>query len=191
MELHLAQFSGPEDILTPLTADDESLRKQLGAPGPQNYATDTTKFHNHMPATDIIAALGEKLWRRYFTFTIERNPWDKVVSAYHFHRKRRGFDLSFTDYVRTWDRLPLNLPLYADAGGNVLVNRVFRYEDLAGAVSELALRFGWPAQDGLNVRAKGHFRTGGEDYRIHYDDVSREQVRRIFRAEIDLLGYEF
>lgn len=37
LELALAKFCGPEDVITPLTPDDEKVRRELGYPGPQNF----------------------------------------------------------------------------------------------------------------------------------------------------------
>lgn len=193
MELHLSRFTGPDDILTPFTAEDEALRRELALPEPRNWQRAPGPFRNHMAAHEIIAALGAELWRDYFTFTIERNPWDKVVSAYYFHRGRRGLELSFTDYVRTWERLPINYPLYTRPGdtGALLVDRVYRYEDLDQAVVELAGKFSWPAEQALPYRAKSRFRPADRPYRDHYDDASRERVAHLFAPEIALLGYTF
>lgn len=195
MELHLSRFTGPGDILTPLTPEDETLRRERGLPGPCNWQRQDGQpdFRNHMPAADIRAAIGADAWRDYFTFTIERNPWDKVVSAYFFHKARRGLDIAFDDYVRTWERLPINFPLYMDTAEPpaVLVDRVYRYEELDAVVADLAQRFGWPAEQSLPFRAKSHFRPGERNYRDYYDAETRELVAQKFRPEIDLLGYTF
>ena len=38
-------------------------------------------------------------WNKYFKFTVVRNPWDKVVSLYHFRKKENdlynNYSLSF------------------------------------------------------------------------------------------------
>jgi hypothetical protein len=41
-----------------------------------------------MPATEARALLNDdKIWRSYFKFAFDRNPWDRQVSFYH-HRYR-------------------------------------------------------------------------------------------------------
>ena len=51
------------------------------------------RFYNHMPAVDIRAALGQDVWNEYFKFSIERHPYEKVVSHIFFHaRDRKDWD---------------------------------------------------------------------------------------------------
>ena len=56
---------------------------------------------------------------------MERNPWDKVLSHYHFVRQRYDrYDqnISFDEYLRTAD-LPYNYRKYTDLQGNVMVDK--------------------------------------------------------------------
>src|ERR1700761_4866672 len=41
---------------------------------------------NHMPAGTIKALLGQETWNSYFKFCAVRNPFDKLVSAYHYFK---------------------------------------------------------------------------------------------------------
>jgi len=47
------------------------------------------EFYNHMPAVELQAKLSPTIWQNYFKFTIVRNPFDKIISAfYHFEKSR-------------------------------------------------------------------------------------------------------
>ena len=102
VEIALSRFCGPDDIITPISAEDEPKRAAAGGRGAQNYlaplsdyrfgdvlyllrsARRKKRFYNHISATEVVAAVGEDIWNSYFKFCIERNPWDKIVSAYYW-----------------------------------------------------------------------------------------------------------
>ena len=109
IELALSQLCGPDDVIPPITESDEALRAPGSEPrnwrvhgwwqsprplfkrrwfkvGPQDYG-----FYNHMPASEARALLNDdKIWRSYFKFAFDRNPWDRQVSAYHFRYRRKA-----------------------------------------------------------------------------------------------------
>src|SRR5689334_9226854 len=108
VEIALTPFCGPDDILAPIALDDEQLRVVDGVVGARNYVSDPAivaayerailerdeagfarargrnrragGFYNHMPAAEIRAKLTPELWASAFKFTVERHPFEKVVS---------------------------------------------------------------------------------------------------------------
>lgn len=46
------------------------------------------KFTSHMSAREIKNLVPEQIWKEYYKFAVERNPWDKVLSHYHYSRYR-------------------------------------------------------------------------------------------------------
>lgn len=82
MEVSLSQVCGPDDIITPISFEDELVRLDMGGTLPQNYAglgeqryrdmikarkmkflraRRRGKFFNHMPAVSIREHVGKKL----------------------------------------------------------------------------------------------------------------------------------
>ncbi|MDP5052677.1 MAG: sulfotransferase family 2 domain-containing protein [Congregibacter sp.] len=148
-------------------------------------------FYEHMSASRIKALIGEDRWNSYFTFCFERNPWDKVVSYYLWKQQGQGRAMpSFEDYI---DKKPHRLPRDADlyfAGEEVLVDRVFEFRDLAGALAELRERLGLTLPEPL-PREKTGLAKQRKPYSEYYDERSKARIAALFSREIALMNYRF
>lgn len=193
VEIALSRVCGPDDVITPVTEEDEVLRRSAGGRGPQNFESPPglgrTAF-NHMPVSMVRTMLGRRTFESYFSFAVERNPWDAVVSLYHW-RFRDSEPGPFGDYVASEAVATFaakNQRIYR-LRGTVAVDRVLRYESLDAELAEVWSRLGLPGSPAL-PRAKAGTRPPGS-YRTYYDDASRERVAELFAAPIADLGYEF
>lgn len=156
----------------------------------------------HMTACEMRALVGRKRWERRFTFTIVRNPWDKVVSHYEYRRQRdktgiRTDAIGFADWVRLAygenDPKYYNIPRMfmpqsdwiTDAEGNILVDYIGRFETLEGSFAAICQRLG--VQATLPHLKKSDHRP----YQDYYTTAARAIVERWFRKDIDLFGYGF
>ena len=181
IEVFLSQHCGPDDVVTPILPHVEPHR-------PRNH----DGFFNHIPAAAIRDKVGPDVWRTYFKFCVERNPWDKTLSYYHMTSAREGGGLPFEAYLRRND-FPLNFPKYTEPGepGRVIVDRVLRYERLADDLRNVFARLGVPFDGSLGVRAKAEYRTDRRPYREVYQRHQAELVGRVFAPEVDLHGYRY
>ncbi|MDR7119306.1 hypothetical protein [Rheinheimera soli] len=89
-EIALSKFMDESAIITPISADDEALRTDLGFQGAINYLDQSKndkkikRFYNHLPASLCRARLGKSYWEGCTKVSIVRNPWDVAVSLYYF-----------------------------------------------------------------------------------------------------------
>jgi hypothetical protein len=181
IEVFLSQHCGPDDVLTPILPHVKPHR-------PRNH----DGFFNHIPAAEIRIRVGPDVWRSYFKFCVERNPWDRTLSDYHMQNAREGGRLLFADYLSRND-FPLNYPKYTEPGepGNVIVDRVLRYERLADELREVFGRLGIPFDGSLGANAKSEYRSDRRPYREVFSRKQAELVGRVFEVERRLFGYEF
>ncbi len=207
IELALSELCGSEDVISPLTAIDEA--KRVGKRGAQNWKRhgwwDSPRplfkrrwfkftaadygFYNHMPAAEARALVDDKVWRSYFKFAFERNPWDRQVSFYHHRYRGEKEPPPFSRFMHQDRAARLNnYDIYA-IDGAVAVDFVGRYERLEEDLRLALDRVGIAAPE--LPRAKGAFRQTKVPYREYYDDETREMVRDWYAREIELLDYEF
>lgn len=203
VEISLSRFCGLDDIITPITLEDEEIRKQYGGK-PQNYLEDKgglltklkvkskKKFWNHIPAQEINEKIGSDIWDSYFKFCFERNPWDKTVSQYFHYKSYHGIkELSFDDYLKTESvsEFPFNYTSYTK-NDSVIVDFIGRYENLKNDLKMVCDKVGINF-DGRLPHAKGKFRTEKKHYSSYYNEESRKLIKTLFQKEINLFGYKF
>lgn len=204
VEISLSRYCGPDDVITPITPEDEKIRRELGL-APQNYSKrclprrrrhlrELTRgawptesvFHNHITASEIVTRVPE--WNSYFKFTIVRNPWDYVASRHAWEVYRRHDPTLTVDQVlAAWD--PAQNWYSYTLDGKVAVDFAIRFEslgaDLAIACRQLGIEFDeWLPRAKANTGRKLHYRELLEPRHVEY-------VRDRCAAEIDHFGYEF
>ena len=186
LEIALSRHCGPDDIVTRISPADEELRAAGGGAGPQNDETSPSS-DAHMGARRVIDVIGRETWDDYFTFAVERNPYDVVASSYRYSARKPTFTKSFAEFVRTprrLDRLALNERLYR-LGGRIVVDRVYRYEELPAAVADVSTRLG------LDLDLPHAKQGSGPHYRELYGPGDAEIVGERFARTIREFGYEF
>jgi hypothetical protein len=186
LEIALSRHCGPDDIVTRISPADEELRAAAGGVPPQNDDTSPSSYA-HMGARRVVKVIGRETWDDYFTFAVERNPFDVVASSWRYSARKPSFTKSFAEFVRTprrLDRLALNERLYR-MEGQVVVDRVYRYEELPAAVADISARLGIA----LDLP---HAKQGsGPHYRELYGPGDAEIVAQRFERTIREFGYEF
>lgn len=67
------------------------------------YAIDEKWLH-HLPAPALKRILPENVWEEFFKFTFVRNPWDRLVSKYHFNKQVHATNPMFRIRRPEWSR---------------------------------------------------------------------------------------
>lgn len=217
MEIALSPYAGKDGVITPLARADEETRLGLFPDAlPRNYSdapdeeqeyrdaigdpdADTRlarravkphyKFYNHIPARLLRERLPEDFWQRAFKFTIERHPYEKVVSQAYFKlgkKGRRNFDRVLDDVVE--EGAYSNYRLYT-IGGAVVTDFIVRYEDMDADIRRVEEHCGIAIAVHM-PSAKGSFRTDRRPAREILNDRQKGIVREACAEEFELFGYE-
>jgi hypothetical protein len=162
--------------------------------------------HTKMSEYQVVFSPSEL--RRYFKFTFVRNPWDRLHSAYHFLRnggasqRDREFARtledfgSFDEFVCRWVNEknvetfvhfePQNRFICLPGRRKPAVDFVGRFENLAEDYEAIRARVA-SAQPLLHVNKT----DDRPDFREEYSDKARAIVARVYRRDIEMLGYAF
>lgn len=150
----------------------------------------------HASAQRIRSVFGEKVFDRCFKFAFVRNPWDRLVSYYHYvsskdnhHRKSRvqrlGGFREYLQYEARRNKVDQSRLLTDPKSGELLVDFVGRFENLADDFDFVCHRIG------VEVEMPHRNASKHRDYRTYYDDETAEFVATHWAEDIERFGYTF
>lgn len=158
------------------------------------------RFRPHTSAATLQRHLPAAVFADLFKFAFVRNPWDLLVSYYHFllaqdgrrgpshHRHRLAASLpDFESYLRYEVRRGRisQSRMVTDRRGRLLVDFLGRYESLTADFTQVCRHIGLDA--GLEwLNSSGH-----RDYREFYTPRLVGLVRDHFAEDVELFGYGF
>ena len=181
---------------------------------PKTGGTSIEKFFNmrmfhrtgkHDSAAKLRKTLDELTWAKYFKFSFVRNPWDRMVSYYHWRlREPENVDVqgcTFKDWLRflhagDFQKLTLNgsfkygiKPQFEmlSIGEAIAVDFVGRFENLQQDFEQICQRIGIEPQ----VLPHKNAMNRSHHYTQFYDEESRILVEDLYRRDIEYFGYEF
>ena len=135
-----------------------------------------------------------------FSFSSIRNPWARVVSAYHkggwngeSQRAEYPTFISCVNAIREdsiscpaskWHVTPLCRHLVRD--GELIVNHLIRIENIQEDFDKICDKIGIPHQQLPHKNKSKH-----KHYTEYYDDETRQIVAEKYARDIEYFGYEF
>ena len=175
------------------------------------YANEDNPFYQHMPPAEALPLFRSFGWPygEYFKFTFVRNPWARLVSLYeHIRRSNNAPDVGpFEQWLRTirpdghggggsdappWQRYGAwSIESFIkDVEGRVLVDKVFRLEDVDTELMPALRRQGIPVGQGTQIGHKNRRPSGGR-YQSYYSRESAEYVAELYRYDVKNFRYRF
>lgn len=157
----------------------------------------------HKAWSHIMPMLNEEQRKEYFRFTVERNPWEKMVSEFYWKQSTDpelnvynddcdNFEVFMSKKLGTIYIPPIDWSLYSN-GMNVVVDKIIQFRSLKTELIELFNeQFNLPLTEEIveSTRMKSGFR------KKHYTELYRnrdlvDKVSRLFHKEIKYFKYEF
>jgi hypothetical protein len=192
----------------------QALKKALGRYRVRKATGQWRRLLGHLPVPEGLDAqfgphatarwLRLKLPRPFFDgafkFALVRNPYDLAVSRYAYVREYAGHhqhhaaqEQSFADFLRAekrralWRQRDQTAMLYDFAGAKLLVDKVYRFEQIEEAYRDIIERLDLPQMPEL-TRWNASTR---DDYRSYYGDTERKLVESIWARDLANFEYRF
>ena len=159
----------------------------------------TQGLHKHARLADVEGVVTREMLDDYFTFTLVRNPWDRIVSYYHWLTLQRwdhpavhlAKAVNFTRFLNDRSTLKsLSLP-YAhylhDSRGVEHNGHYIRLEMLDQDLVPVWDHLGF----NLSPIARRNVSPRGRDFRGYYSDADQELVAKLCKSDIERFGYGF
>jgi hypothetical protein len=216
-EIAMSKFLSEADIITPLSRDDELIRRRLGFIGPRNFNFEYVnlftrrrnepvelfgfdvplKYYNHIPARVARRRLGHSIWSDYKKISLVRNPWERAISIFFWKntkRKKRPNLENFTEYFRSHQfLLETNYEHYMIRKKNV-IDYFIRYEnfeeDMLTLESEVpGIRGLWDTFKGIAAKSETRDRSHTRQEIFEANPEINALVEKHNTWEIERFGY--
>lgn len=151
---------------------------------------------SYKKASQVLASRGHQL-SEFYTFTTVRNPWDRLVSVYHYGvtteksvwnrltTESRDFN-HFIDLIRRDGRpFPPTIRHFATNEDRQVMAEVFKVEELQELPLRLNERFG------IEVSLNHVNKSSRDNYRSYYNDTARKRVEKLYEFDITNFKYAF
>ncbi len=187
--------TGGTSIADPDYADKKGALIELLGPG--DYVQQ-----GHKRAVGLRDEIGSE-WDSYFKFSFVRNPWDRLVSLYHYFiqdtEKRvtsLGCEISackdFSEFCNKMDSMELDphfdqqISYLIDFDGNYLMDYVGKFEGMQQHFDYICTHLKITPVKLPHYRKSRH-----QHYKEYYDERAYDIVSRKYEADIRLFGYSF
>jgi hypothetical protein len=166
--------------------------KQQAAENPEHFLKLERQFYHHITANEILDVIPRWMWDEYFTFCIERHPYEKAVSSAYWYIRAQQKDISFHEALdivveqkrfKDWHR-------YTDSNGNVIVDKIIRYENLADEMRQTVVdQLGIDVSIGL-PKLKSESRSDRRPAAEILSVEQKQKVRAVMEEEFDYFDWQ-
>ena len=162
----------------------------------------------HIPLRNYQLVFSKKDFESFYKFTIVRNPWDRLFSAYNFLKKGglTGNDQEFAKkninpykdfnaFVIKWvNKKNINKGIHfkpqykflCDIHDNVLTDYIGYFENIENEFQSICEKLNIEKE---LIKINSNKRT--ENYKDYYNENTKKIVKEVYKKDIELFGYKF
>ena len=169
---------------------------------PEQFTPDlraVTFYHSHVPTLSDCGVLPHQWMNDAFKFAFVRNPWDRLVSLYHWLGYKKSGP-PFEDFIYSVVKGNYERPGKVNIRGLYQANRLVDWlrpeglwlPDYIGKFE--SLNTDWVTIQkilGISVHLPHGNKSSHKPYPHYYNDETRRLVEKRFEEDIDLFKYTF
>lgn len=167
------------------------------------YGVHKGVMTQHATPDYIQQLISPDVWQDYFKFTIVRNPWDRMVSAYYYLyniNKEKFGDFSswlismhgqvMDKSYRVGSHVTPQIEYTHDQDNNEqILDYVGRYESLPDSYQHICYKLNIPYNELQVLNPSGKRKT--KDYKTMYNNFTMNLVKQMYGTEIEMFDYQF
>ena len=146
-------------------------------------------FFNHMKAKDIKKKIGNILWKKYFIFSIERNPYDKIISFMFFANRFKKTKNIKKEIQKTINfKKYFNYPLYTE-NNKIIIDYLINYDDLKSNIKFVEKKIKIPILKNY-MHTKNYTRKSNKDFKYFFNKSQSNKIYRDCKQEFIIMKYK-
>lgn len=183
IEVFLSAYCGEKDIIT-----------RIGEDGSNGYKWHVPRNNNNFYNHDTVSSVYEKIknktiFKDYFKFTSVRNPWDKMVSMYHWLYKADN-KRNFESWLMSCDWNKNTLTQFYKLNNKIIVDEFIKYENLKEDIINICDIIGISFNEKYLLHLKRKAKKD-RNYKDYYTEKTKKKVEEKFKSEIIDLNYNY
>ncbi|MBW2998482.1 sulfotransferase family protein [Candidatus Woesearchaeota archaeon] len=154
-------------------------------------------------------------YNNYFKFTFVRNPWDRIVSCYKNKIREKSLnnqhfvngvfsrfitygtftpEMSFEDFVKAICEISdedanvhfqSQYKFITDKKGKIIVDFIGQFENIDKDFNKICKKLK------INVKLPHLMKSEKKDYKEYYTKETKEMIRKRYKKDIEMFGYNF
>jgi len=175
-------------------------KNQLHNPTTANTAIPNSEivWYNFKDALNVMEDLGENMFTQYTKFCVVRNPYEVVVSSYHYATDIvKKNTLPFNEFCKNFCKNINTIQLSMNDHSRIFMNDqpvcdyYIRYENLQQDIQILMDKLGITDYDLTQLPHHKPSNRPDISYRSYYDDETKALVYSVYKKIIDYFNYVF
>ena len=146
-------------------------------------------FFNHMKAKDIKKKIGNILWKKYFIFSIERNPYDKIISFMFFANRFKKIKNIKKEIQKTINfKKYFNYPIYTE-NNKIIIDYLINYDDLNSNIKFVEKKIKIPILKNY-MHTKNYTRKSNKDFKYFFNKSQSNKIYQDCKQEFIIMKYK-